>query len=128
MFRNKKIQISLGLALFFITNIANADEIHACDLEHGKAVFQKCAVCHSVDADKGHGAGPNLAGVINRPVGKVKGFKFSKRMRESDKQWDHEHLNAFLENPQQIYKRNRMAFGGLKDPNDRKAVICFLAQ
>ena len=115
-------------ALLLWVICVNADEIADCDIEHGKAVFQKCAVCHSVQADKNHGAGPNLADLLNRPVGKIEGFKFSKRMRESDKRWDKAHLDSFLENPQQVYKRNRMAFGGLKDANDRKAVICFLTQ
>ena len=109
-----------------ITNLAFADEGNSCDIELGKSVFQKCAVCHTLEAGAAHAAGPNLRGLIGRPVGKVAGFMFSKRMRESGAHWSPEHLDAFVKNPQQVYKRNRMAFGGLKDSSDRAALICFL--
>ena len=72
------------------------------------------------------GAGPNLHGIAGRAVGKVEGFKFSKRMRESEAIWDDAHLDAFLADPGGVYKRTRMAFGGIKDPVDRRDVICFM--
>lgn len=98
----------------------------ACDLARGEAVYQKCAVCHPVDAGAAHAAGPNLHGVVGRAVGKVEDFRFSKRMRKAEVAWSVEHLDAFLDNPAEVYPRTRMAFAGLKDAADRAAVICYL--
>jgi cytochrome c len=37
-------------------------------------------------------------------------------------------LDAYLEDPATVYKRTRMAFGGLKNAEDRQDVICYLRQ
>ena len=97
-----------------------------CDLRNGEKLFQKCAVCHSLETGAPHGVGPNLNGVIGRAVGQVEGFKFSRRMRESSKTWTAEHLDLFLENPMGVYERTRMAFSGLKKTKDRADVMCFI--
>ena len=104
----------IAAAMIIGFHTANADEMTGCDTETGKQVFQKCAVCHSLEQDAAHGVGPNLHGIAGRPVGKIDGFKFSKRMRESAESWTDEHLDAFLKNPAEVYLRTRMAFGGLE--------------
>ncbi len=104
-------------------------QVHAdgsCDLANGEKVFQKCAICHSIEAGAPHGVGPNLNGVIGRAVGQVEGFKFSRGMRESGQNWTDEHLDAFLNDPMGVYQRTRMAFSGLKNAQDRTAVLCFI--
>lgn len=103
---------------------ALADE--GCDVARGESVYTKCAVCHPVEAGAPHGAGPNLRGVVGRAVGEVEGFRFSKPMRKSGASWTVEHLDAFLENPAEVYARTRMAFAGLRKAEDRAAVICYL--
>ena len=104
---------------------ANGDDL-SCDVAAGERLFKKCAVCHSVEAGVAHGAGPNLYDVVGRAVGKIDGFRFSRAMRESDSIWNAEHLNAFLENPQAVYPRTRMAFSGFKKAEDRSTMICYL--
>lgn len=127
MNRNFKLRFAVACVILVVQLRASADgDASACDVTHGERVFQKCAVCHSIDPDAAHGAGPNLHGTAGRPVGKIDGFKFSKSMRESERNWTDEHLHDFLENPASTYKRNRMAFGGLKNTEDRAAVVCYL--
>ena len=99
-----------------------------CDLVLGKRMFQKCVICHSINDDGVHSIGPNLHGLLERPVGKVEGFKFSREMRNSEESWTAEYLDTFLESPMAMYPRTTMAFAGLKKPADRAAVICYMAK
>ena len=80
-------------------------------------------MCHAFEAGAPHGAGPNLYGVVDRAVGKIAGFGFSKALRESSATWSVAHLDAFIENPQGVYRRNRMAFSGIRDAATRAALI-----
>lgn len=101
-----------------------------CDAEKsklGRATFAQCAVCHSLDPATGHGAGPNLANVFGRPIGKSEGFRFSPPLRESSGRWSAEELDRFLANPQLAYPGVRMAYAGIPDPERRAQLICYLA-
>lgn len=99
-----------------------------CDAITGAAVFEKCAVCHPLDAGGQHLTGPNLYGLFGRKSGLASGFRFSKAMRESGITWDGQILKSFLENPGAVIPRNRMAFRGLKQESDALAVVCYLKQ
>src|SRR3546814_19111837 len=46
------------------------------DAAAGKKVFNKCKVCHSLEAGENK-IGPSLAGVVGRAAGTVEGFKYS---------------------------------------------------
>ncbi len=86
---------ALGLSMAAAWPVCLADTTTDCDLMNGEKIFHKCAVCHSVLEGEAHGAGPNLHGVADRTVGKVEGFKFSKRMRLSVQTWTDAHLGNF---------------------------------
>ena len=47
-------------------------------------------------------------------------------MKESNVVWTEETLDAFLENPQAFMPRNRMAYPGDKNPDNRAAIIEYL--
>jgi len=97
----------------------------AFDLELAQQSYTKCVVCHSLDEGK-HGVGPSLHGLNERKAGEVEGFKFSKALRTSGILWNKETLDAYLLNPQKSIPRNRMAFGGLKNDEERQALVCYL--
>jgi len=115
--------ISLAFGLLYATNSVAGE----CDKVLGEKMFQKCVVCHSSEEGAGHSVGPNLHGLIDRPIGKVEGFKFSRALRKSEGSWTVEALDAFLQSPMEVYPRTSMAFAGLKKENDRQAVICYLS-
>lgn len=97
-----------------------------CEAQRGEALFAQCAMCHEIAPSLGHGAGPNLFGVIGRPVGKVEGFKFSPALRRAEGLWTEERLGEFLGDPFTTFPGVRMAFAGIPNPADREALICFL--
>src|SRR3546814_1743469 len=68
------------------------------DAAAGKKVFNKCKICHSLEAGENK-IGPSLAGIIDRPAGTIEGFKYSEAMAGSGKTWDAATLDQYLADP-----------------------------
>lgn len=99
-------------------------------IEAGQKVFKKCAACHKVGEGAKNSTGPVLNGIVGRPMGAVDGFKYSSDMAEAGAGgmiWDDANLHAFLEKPKSLIAKTKMSFAGLKKPEDRDAVIAYLA-
>ena len=93
--------LALGLA-------AMAGPTFAADAAAGEETFKKCKACHSVIGDdgtefqKGGKTGPNLYGVIGRPVASVAGFKYGAGISAAGATgavWDEASLAAYVANP-----------------------------
>ncbi|MBV8132749.1 MAG: cytochrome c family protein [Alphaproteobacteria bacterium] len=94
--------------------------------EPGETVFKKnCAICHTVDAGKNK-IGPSLAGVVGRKAGSVPGFAYSAANKKSGDTWDAQTLDTYLTDPRKFMPGTKMVFAGLKNPEDRKALIEYL--
>mgnify|MGYP001581853608 CR=1 FL=1 len=98
----------------------------AGDATNGAKVFKKCAACHSVDASAGHKIGPNLNGVVGRDIGKAAGFSYSAPMAAHGGAWGDQELSDYLAAPKEYVPGNKMAFAGLKKPQDRADLIAYL--
>ena len=98
------------------------------DLAHGEKVFKKCAACHSIVKGGKNNIGPALYNVVNRQVGVVSNYKYSKALTEYGKNWTFEELNGYLIRPAKWIKGTKMAFAGLKKEKDRASVILYLNQ
>jgi S-disulfanyl-L-cysteine oxidoreductase SoxD len=99
-------------------------------IAEGEKVFKKCSACHKVGEGARNGTGPQLNGIVGRAAGTVEGFKYSKPLTEmaaAGLVWDEPSMQAYIENPKGFMKGTRMAFAGLKKPEDRDAVIAYLA-
>jgi cytochrome c len=100
------------------------------DPKAGEAIFKKCQACH--DGTKGgpNKIGPNLWGVVDRPIASHEGFSYSSGMKEFSQngsvKWDYDHLSKFLTNPKADVKGTAMTFAGLKKPEDRADIIAYL--
>ena len=62
------------------TPIANL--LQTADAAAGEASFAKCQACHTVDEGGANRVGPNLWGVVNRPIASHEGFSYSAAMTE----------------------------------------------
>lgn len=91
----------------------------------GEKVFVQCKTCHVVDPGQNR-VGPSLAALIGRKAGTVEGFNYSPANKNSGKTWDEETLYTYLEAPQKFIPGTKMAFAGLKNPQDRADVIAYL--
>ena len=87
--------------------------------------FSQCSVCHSTEAGKTI-IGPSLAGVYGSKAGAVTGFQFSTAMKNSGLTWNAASLDKFLADPKAVVPGTLMSFAGLKDEEQREAVIRYL--
>lgn len=100
----------------------------AQDVANGEHVFRKCVACHAL-ADGVNRIGPNLHGIVGRPVAAAERYAYSAALREvgiDGGVWDEERLAAYLENPRVAVPGTKMVFAGLKSPDDVADIIAFL--
>jgi cytochrome c len=113
-------------AMVALSGVARADG----DPAKGAIVFKKCAACHEIGPDAKAKVGPPLTGVVGAKWAHVEGYAYSKPELEgaaAGKVWDVATLDAYLEAPKKIIPGGKMAFAGLKKPEDRADVIAYLA-
>lgn len=99
--------------------------VASADAAKGEKVFNKCKSCHKVE-DGANGLGPHLWGIVNRDIGSVAGFGYSGVLNDMPGNWDLAALDAFLADPKGFANGTKMAFAGLKKPEDRVNLIVWL--
>ena len=95
------------------------------DVEAGKSVFKKCALCHTAEAGKNK-IGPSLFGIVGRHAATVPNFNYSQAMKDFNKDWDDKTLDTYLQDPKATVTGTKMIFPGLKDAKERADVIAYL--
>jgi cytochrome c len=103
------------------------ERLAAADPQKGATLFKRCQACHTVQEGGPHRIGPNLWGVIGRPVASAAGYtRYSRPLREFGGNWELDRLDAYLENPKAVVPRGTMAFAGVPRPDDRADLIAWL--
>lgn len=92
----------------------------------GERVHAQCVSCHTFDAGGANAIGPNLHDVFGRAVASHAGFEYSDPMHAHGGAWDYLALNEFLTSPGTVVRGTKMAFAGLRNDQDRVALIAFL--
>ncbi|MEN9411213.1 MAG: hypothetical protein RL216_3187 [Pseudomonadota bacterium] len=120
-----------------------APALAAGDAAKGEAEFKKCKACHAIIAAdgteivKGGKTGPNLFGVLGRPVGGLADYAYSdslKAVGAAGKVWDEPMLAAYLPDPSAWVKeqtgdaaaKSKMAFKLSKGAEDMAAYLATL--
>lgn len=99
----------------------------AADPAKGESIFAKCVSCHTVDQGGADGIGPNLYGIIGKPIGShAAGFAYSSALSGHGGEWTYENLDAWLHSPKAFAPGTKMSFAGLSNPEDRANVIAYL--
>ena len=96
------------------------------DIAKGGEVFKKCASCHNAADGGANGIGPNLWGIIGKPIAKHAGFAYSDVLTAKGGNWDFAAMNEWLANPRKFASGTKMSFAGLAKPEDRANVIVWL--
>jgi cytochrome c len=102
----------------------SASDVPQGDPIHGKAVYQICMGCHSLDEDD---VGPRHRGVVGRVAGTVPGYAYSPALKGSHIVWDQANLDRWLTNPQGLVPGAKMFFA-MPNRKDRADVIAYLAE
>lgn len=122
-----------ALALFALPAFAG-------DAAKGESEFKKCKACHAIvapdgtEVQKGGKTGPNLFGVIGRPVASVEGFGYGESIAAvgaSGKVWDEAMLATYVADPTKWLKetlgdssaKSKMSFKLAKGGEDVAAYL-----
>jgi cytochrome c2 len=109
---------------------AFASLVAAADPAKGENVAKRCAACHSFEKGAANKVGPNLWGIVDRPIATVPEFAYSEAMTAysegGSKTWTYDELSGYLENPKEHIPGNKMAFPGLRKEDDRANVVAYL--
>ena len=99
------------------------------DAAKGEAIFAKCTACHSIEQGGANGIGPNLFGIVGKPIGKhAAGFAYSGDLSGHGGDWSFENLDHWLTSPKAFAPGTKMTFAGLGKAEDRANVILYLLQ
>ena len=109
---------------------AAADQSTAAPVEtvalSGEAIFKRCTACHKIEAGAPNGLGPNLHGVSGRAIASVAGFSYSTALKSKGGVWDDASLDGYIASPAKWAPGTKMAFPGIGDAGERKALIDYL--
>jgi cytochrome c len=100
----------------------------SADVGAGEAQFRACASCHNDAPGAAAKVGPNLFGVVGRPVASEAGFNYSGAMADHGGTWTFEELFHFLENPSGYIPGTAMSYRGMRRASDRANLIAYLNQ
>jgi cytochrome c len=98
-------------------------------VEAGEGAFRQCKSCHQVGEGAVNRSGPALNGVVERTIGTVEGFRYSRGFTEAQEAgdtWTEEKLAAFLTDPKGTMPGTKMSFRGVRNADDITALIAYL--
>ena len=122
---------SLILSAALLAGFSITAPAFAQDAEAGQRVFNQCRACHTVDKGGRNGVGPNLWGIVGRKAASIESFRYSSNMRtlgEGGHVWTIENLTAYITNPKAVVPQGSMAFAGLRNEQQLKDLLAYLAK
>ena len=96
------------------------------DPAKGQSAAKKCAACHTFEKGGPNKVGPNLYGVVGRPVASHEGFNYSAALKGKGGEWSYEAINEFVHNPKGYAPGTIMAFAGVAKPDERADILAYL--
>jgi len=98
------------------------------DLERGRSLYLQCRACHTIEEGGSNLAGPNLHGIFASPAAAIEDFPYSEALRQADFVWTPRAMDAWITNPWLFLPGNRMSYGGMRRPEDRRDLIAWMLQ
>jgi cytochrome c len=98
----------------------------AAEIAQGRRLYIRCAACHAIAPTTQAKIGPHLQGIVGRRGASVAGFNYSPALRNANIRWDEATLDRWLQRPQAVVPGTTMAFAGMANPADRRALIAYM--
>ena len=90
--------------------------------------FRKCVSCHTIEEGGRNKMGPNLWNIMNRGIGQMENYKYSKKFSawaKKNTMWTPVLMNQWLTKSKSMVKGTKMNFREKKE-NKRAATIVYL--
>lgn len=101
--------------------------IKTASTEDGRAAFQPCRACHTVDKGGKPLVGPNLWGVMGRDIASNPDFpRYSTALKGQKGAWTWEKMAHYLHDPRVSIPGNQMAYAGVKSNADLAGLLVYL--
>jgi cytochrome c len=94
------------------------------------SAFNKCLPCHAIGEGAAHKVGPQLNGVVGRPVASQEGYSYSRSMQDAQAdglEWTRETLTLYLKRPRHFLPGTSMSFAGMTQRAEIDEIIDYLA-
>jgi cytochrome c2 len=102
-------------------------DLSALDPEtRGRLIASGCRGCHSIEREGPDAIGPNLWGVVGRPVASRSGFTYSESLQAVDGRWTEERLISFIRDPSSVAPGTSMELGTSYSPDEIADLVTFL--
>ncbi len=96
------------------------------DAKKGAQDAKVCTTCHNFDKGGAAKVGPDLWGVVGRPIASVAGFAYSDSLKAMGGDWTYEKLDHWIANPKGMASGTKMAFPGDQEPQKRADILAYL--
>ena len=115
--KNKDLdKVNIESELKIITELELNQLLEKADLDKGKTFVNKnCASCHDLNMPIKNKIGPSLATILDRKIGNLSDYKYSKTLLNIDKKWNIVNLYYFLEKPKEWAPGTKMSYRGISD-------------
>jgi cytochrome c len=94
--------------------------------ERGAQVAKQCMICHNLQVGQGPKVGPDLYGVIGRPIASMPNFHYSAALKAKGGTWTFDALNKWLTDPRADVPGTAMTFAGISNEKQRADVVAYL--
>jgi cytochrome c len=111
-----------------MVSIAGVGVATAQDLTAGANSYKKCVSCHDVGPTAKNKVGPVLNGIEGRKSGTIAGYSYSDANKASGITWNEESFLEYIKDPKAKIPNTKMAFAGIKNETEAKALWAYLKQ
>jgi cytochrome c len=98
----------------------------SASLDKGVNLSKACAACHSFEDGGAHKVGPRLYDIVGSKIARHKDYSYSNALAAKGGNWGYQELSEFLEKPRNYVSGTKMAYAGMKKPEDRASILLYL--